>query len=362
MAGLVLRNVSKKFGSVTAVKALDLEIRDREFVSFLGPSGCGKTTTLNMIAGLETPTEGQILMHGKDVTKVPPRLRNFAMVFQGYALYPHMTVADNIAFALKVRNMERSEIAKRVANAAEKLELKEVLGRYPRQLSGGQRQRVALGRAFVRDPHVFLLDEPLSNLDAVLRVQTRVELKRLFADLDTTAVYVTHDQAEAMTMSDRIAVFRQGSLQQFAAPLEIYRNPANKFVATFVGSPPMSVVEATTDDSGSLRALGATIALPEAVRAKVQSGTAYDLGLRAEDLTLDPNGQVRMTVDLVEHLGSVTIVHLSSEAGRLIAQSAPTDAVRAGDVVNVRVDPAMLYLFDRQSGGAVATPGIAGTR
>ncbi|KQW83556.1 hypothetical protein ASC89_27830 [Devosia sp. Root413D1] len=358
MAGLILSNVWKKFGSVVAVQALDLEIRDREFVSFLGPSGCGKTTTLNMIAGLETPSEGQILMDGLDVTKVPPRLRNFAMVFQGYALYPHMTVADNIGFALKVRNLDKAEIAKRVADAAERLELKEVLGRYPRQLSGGQRQRVALGRAFVRDPHVFLLDEPLSNLDAVLRVQTRVELKRLFADLDTTAVYVTHDQAEAMTMSDRIAVFRHGVLQQFASPLDIYRNPANRFVATFVGSPPMSVVEATLGDDNQLRAFGTSIALPEAVLGKLKVGKSYDLGLRAEDLVLAPDGQLKMRVDLVEHLGAQTIVHLSSSQGRLIAQSSPTEPAKAGDMVGIRLDPAGLYLFDRQSGAAIVTPGL----
>jgi len=357
MAGLVLKNVWKKFGGVVAVKSLDLEIKDREFVSFLGPSGCGKTTTLNMIAGLETPTEGEILMEGRDLTKVPPRLRNLAMVFQGYALYPHLTVADNIAFALKVRNMDRAEIDKRVANAAEKLELKEVLGRYPRQLSGGQRQRVALGRAFVRDPHVFLLDEPLSNLDAVLRVQTRVELKRLFADLDTTAIYVTHDQAEAMTMSDRIAVFRSGVLQQFATPLDIYRNPANRFVATFVGSPPMSVVEGMVDGGGNLQALGASIALPESVRQSLASGTRYDIGFRAEDLTLAAGGQVKMRVDLIEHLGALTIVHLSSPAGRLIAQSSPTEAARAGDMVSVHFDPQMLYVFDREGGTSIVTPG-----
>jgi ABC-type sugar transport system ATPase subunit len=299
-------------------------------------------------------------MEGRDLTKVPPRLRNLAMVFQGYALYPHLTVAENIAFALKVRNMERGEIDKRVANAAEKLELKEVLDRYPRQLSGGQRQRVALGRAFVRDPHVFLLDEPLSNLDAVLRVQTRVELKRLFAELDTTAIYVTHDQAEAMTMSDRIAVFRHGVLQQFATPLDIYRNPANKFVATFVGSPPMSIVEAVLDDAGRFSVLGASIAVPAGVRQRLETGKSYDLGLRAEDLRLSSHGQIKMRIDLIEHLGALTIIHLSSPAGRLIAQSSPTEAARVGDVVNVSVNPEMLYIFDRQDSAALATPGLGG--
>jgi ABC-type sugar transport system ATPase subunit len=359
MAGLILNNVWKKFGSVTAVQALNLEIRDREFVSFLGPSGCGKTTTLNMIAGLETPTSGEILMEGRDLTKVPPRSRNLAMVFQGYALYPHMTVADNIGFALKVRNLDKAEIDRRVADAATRLELNDVLGRYPRQLSGGQRQRVALGRAFVRDPHVFLLDEPLSNLDAVLRVQTRVELKRLFAELDTTAIYVTHDQAEAMTMSDRIAVFRHGVLQQFASPLEIYRNPANRFVATFVGSPPMSVFDGVLD-AGGLRLLDAMIPLPEQVTAKLTAGLSYEVGLRAEDITVDSTGPIAMRVDLVEHLGSMTMLHLSSPEGRLIAQSPATQPARAGETVRLRPDPRMLYVFDRQTGAALVTPALAG--
>jgi multiple sugar transport system ATP-binding protein len=356
VAGLILKNVCKKFGSVTAVQDLNLEIRDREFVSFLGPSGCGKTTTLNMIAGLESVSSGEILMDGEDLTRVPPRSRNLAMVFQGYALYPHMTVADNIGFALKVRNLEKAEIMRRVADAAERLELKDMLDRYPRHLSGGQRQRVALGRAFVRDPHVFLLDEPLSNLDAVLRVQTRVELKRLFAELDTTAVYVTHDQAEAMTMSDRIAVFRHGVLQQFGTPLDIYRNPANRFVATFVGSPPMSVFEGAFDDSGNLRLLGTDVSLPDRVMAPLRAGTKYDIGLRPEDVTVGATGDVAVRVDLVEHLGAMTILHLSTPAGRLMAQSTATETARAGDTVSIRIEARSLYVFDQRSGDALVTP------
>ena len=356
MAGLTLRNVWKKFGSVTAVRELNLDIRDREFVSFLGPSGCGKTTTLNMIAGLENVSSGEILMDGRDLTKVPPRSRNLAMVFQGYALYPHMTVADNIGFALTVRNMERAEIARRVADAAERLELKDMLDRYPRQLSGGQRQRVALGRAFVRDPHVFLLDEPLSNLDAVLRVQTRVELKRLFAELDTTAVYVTHDQAEAMTMSDRIAVFSRGELQQFASPLEIYRNPANRFVATFVGSPPMSVFPGTLDDGGNLRVLGVSVPLADRVKPRLRVGASYDVGLRPEDIGVGSVGDVSVRVDLVEHLGAMTILHLSSPGGRLIAQSNAAEPAKAGEMVFARINPRTLYVFDSASGEAIVTP------
>ena len=358
MAGLILRKVWKEFGSVTAVRELNLEIRDREFVSFLGPSGCGKTTTLNMIAGLESVTSGEILMDGQDLTKVPPRSRNLAMVFQGYALYPHMPVADNIGFALKVRNMEKAEIDRRVADAAERLELKDMLERYPRQLSGGQRQRVALGRAFVRDPHVFLLDEPLSNLDAVLRVQTRVELKRLFSELDTTAIYVTHDQAEAMTMSDRIAVFSRGELQQFAAPLDIYRNPANRFVATFVGSPPMSVFRGTFDESGNLKFLGASVPVPDGVKPRLHVGATYDVGLRPEDVSVGANGDVSVRVDLVEHLGAMTILHLSSPGGRLIAQSNAAEPAKAGDTVFARINPQTLYVFDPATGAALLTPAL----
>ncbi|MBN9304758.1 MAG: hypothetical protein BGO82_11380 [Devosia sp. 67-54] len=358
MAGLILRNVWKKFGAVTAVRELNLEIRDREFVSFLGPSGCGKTTTLNMIAGLESVTSGEILMDGQDLTKVPPRSRNLAMVFQGYALYPHMTVADNIGFALKVRNIEKAEIDRRVADAAERLELKDMLERYPRQLSGGQRQRVALGRAFVRDPHVFLLDEPLSNLDAVLRVQTRVELKRLFSELDTTAIYVTHDQAEAMTMSDRIAVFSRGELQQFAAPLDIYRNPANRFVATFVGSPPMSVFPGTFEDSGNLKFLGASVPVPDQVKPRLRADATYDVGLRPEDVSVGVSGDVSVRVDFVEHLGAMTILHLSLPGGRLIAQSNAAEPAKAGDTVFARINPRTLYVFDPATGAALVTPAL----
>ena len=360
MAGLILRNVWKKFGAVTAVRELNLEIRDREFVSFLGPSGCGKTTTLNMIAGLESVTTGEILMDGQDLTKVPPRARNLAMVFQGYALYPHLTVADNIGFALKVRNMERAEINRRVADAAERLELKDMLDRYPRQLSGGQRQRVALGRAFVRDPHVFLLDEPLSNLDAVLRVQTRVELKRLFSELDTTAIYVTHDQAEAMTMSDRIAVFSRGELQQFASPLDIYRNPANRFVATFVGSPPMSVFKGTFDDSGNLELLGTSVPVPEQMKPKLRAGATYDVGLRPEDVSVGADGDVPVRVDLVEHLGAMTILHLSTPGGRLVVQSSAAEPAKAGDTIFAHINPRTLYVFDPATGAALVTPALIG--
>jgi ABC-type sugar transport system ATPase subunit len=347
MAGVTLRRLTKRFGPTVAVSDLDLEIRDGEFVSFLGPSGCGKTTTLNMIAGLEQPTAGSIHIGDIDVTRMPAMQRDVAMVFQSYALYPHMNVARNLGFALRVRGLPKPEIADRVARAAASLSLTALLTRYPRQLSGGQRQRVALGRALVRDPKVFLLDEPLSNLDAVLRGQTRAELKRLFDGLGTTAIYVTHDQAEAMTMSDRIAVFDHGHLQQFGTPLEIYRAPANRFVASFVGSPPMRCVPATVR-GGALHALGARFA------ADLPDGECV-LGLRPEDIRLG-DGPVLASVVLLEHLGSVVLVTLSCAGQEFVAQASPDTALRRGDRVRVALDPATFYVFD-QAGAALRTPG-----
>jgi ABC-type sugar transport system ATPase subunit len=347
MASVTLRALTKRFGSVTAVADLDLEIRDGEFVSFLGPSGCGKTTTLNMIAGLEQPSSGSIHIGATDVTRMPAMQRDIAMVFQSYALYPHMTVARNLGFALRVRGMLKAEIAAKVDRAAASLSLTEHLTRYPRQLSGGQRQRVALGRALVRDPQVFLLDEPLSNLDAVLRVQTRAELKRLFDGLGTTAIYVTHDQAEAMTMSDRIAVFDHGRLQQFGTPLEIYRAPVNRFVASFVGSPPMRFVPAKVS-GGVLLALGARFV------ADLPDGECV-LGLRPEDVRLG-DGPVLANVALLEHLGSVVLATLSCAGQEFVAQASPDTTLRRGDRVRVTLDPAAFYVFD-QAGVALRTPG-----
>jgi ABC-type sugar transport system ATPase subunit len=356
MAGVTLEGLRKQFGPVVAVESLDLEIRDREFVSFLGPSGCGKTTTLNMIAGLETPSAGRIAIGETDVTRVPPMRRDVAMVFQSYALYPHMKVAENIGFALRVRGLPKPEIEAAVRRAASVLELEGLLDRYPRQLSGGQRQRVALGRAFVRDPQVFLLDEPLSNLDAVLRIQTRAELKLLFGKLGKTAIYVTHDQAEAMTMSDRIAVFRAGRLQQFDTPLGIYRNPANRFVASFVGSPPMSFVPATVGDS-AIDLLGVSLPAPAGLAGGL-AGRAVEVGLRSEDVTIG-DGPLAATVELVEHLGGAAIIHLSRQGRRFLAGAGPTAAFRPGQAVAVGIDPRQLYLFDPQTEAAIRTPGAA---
>src|SRR6187455_292778 len=248
MSQVVIRNANKKYGDVHAVKDVNLQVRDKEFMVFVGPSGCGKTTTLRMVAGLEAITSGDILIGDKVVNDLPPMDRDIAMVFQNYALYPHMSVYDNMAFGLKMRKFEKAEIGKRVKEAADILGIGELLKRKPRQLSGGQRQRVALGRAIVRHPRVFLFDEPLSNLDAKLRVQMRVELKKLHLRLGTTAVYVTHDQVEAMTLGDRVVVMKDGLVQQVGDPLELYNQPANKFVAGFIGSPAMNFATVTMAD------------------------------------------------------------------------------------------------------------------
>ena len=254
MSQVVIRNANKKYGEVHAVKDVNIQIRDKEFMVFVGPSGCGKTTTLRMVAGLEAITSGDILIGDRVVNDLPPMDRDIAMVFQNYALYPHMSVYDNMAFGLKMRKFDKAEIGRRVQRAAEILDITELLERKPRQLSGGQRQRVALGRAIVRDPKVFLFDEPLSNLDAKLRVQMRVELKKLHERLGTTAIYVTHDQVEAMTLGDRVVVMKDGWVQQVGEPLDLYNTPANKFVAGFIGSPAMNFANVTvTQANGSLR-------------------------------------------------------------------------------------------------------------
>ena len=284
MAEVIVRKLNKKFDTNHVVKDVDLHIRDKEFVVFVGPSGCGKTTTLRMIAGLEAITSGEILIGDTVVNEVPPMDRDIAMVFQNYALYPHMSVADNMAFGLKMRKFEKPEIEKRIKRAAEILGIGELLHRKPRQLSGGQRQRVALGRAIVRDPKVFLFDEPLSNLDAKLRVQMRVELKKLHERLAVTSIYVTHDQVEAMTLGDRVVVMKDGVVQQVGEPLELYNTPANRFVAGFIGSPAMNFADVTlaraTTASCGPRRPGLRIGLPEplAGRANGRSGAQGDAG------------------------------------------------------------------------------------
>src|SRR5437764_13514376 len=275
MSQVVIRNANKKYGDVHAVKDVNLQVRDKEFMVFVGPSGCGKTTTLRMVAGLEAITSGDILIGDRVSNDLPPMDRDIAMVFQNYALYPHMSVYDNMAFGLKMRKFDRADIAKRVQEAAEILGIQDYLKRKPRQLSGGQRQRVALGRAIVRHPRVFLFDEPLSNLDAKLRVQMRVELKKLHERLGTTAIYVTHDQVEAITLGDRVVVMKDGWVQQVGEPLDLYNTPANKFVAGFIGSPAMNFADVTLGETGGrvvAEATGLRIGLPPELAARARAG------------------------------------------------------------------------------------------
>src|SRR5271170_697569 len=291
MARVAMRSLNKKYDEVHAVIDVNLDIRDKEFVVLVGPSGCGKTTTLRMVAGLESITSGHISIDEKIVNELPPMDRDIAMVFQNYALYPHMSVYDNMAFGLKMRKFEKPEIAKRVQEAAEILGIEQLLKRKPRQLSGGQRQRVALGRAIVRHPRVFLFDEPLSNLDAKLRVQMRVELKKLHLRLGTTAIYVTHDQVEAMTLGDRVVVMKDGVVQQVGEPLELYNQPANRFVGGFIGSPAMNFAQVTLADGNgrvTAEAEGLKICLPDALagRARAKAGRKATLGIRPEDIRI----------------------------------------------------------------------------
>jgi len=359
MGQVVLRNVNKFYDSVHAVKDVNLQIRDKEFVVFVGPSGCGKTTTLRMIAGLEAISSGDISIDGQVVNNLPPMDRDIAMVFQNYALYPHMSVYDNMAFGLKMRKFARREIAKRVQEAADILDIGDYLKRKPRQLSGGQRQRVALGRAIVRHPRVFLFDEPLSNLDAKLRVQMRVELKKLHQRLGTTAVYVTHDQVEAMTLGDRVVVMRDGLVQQVGEPLDLYNSPANRFVAGFIGSPAMNFATVKmTDGDGRLTAKNAGLELevPQShiERLKSHIGREVTIGIRPENLHVatdsDPAGfTFPSKVEVVEQLGSEILLDVRVGGDTMVAAVDPTIRARVQDQIRLAVNPARLHFFDAQT-------------
>jgi multiple sugar transport system ATP-binding protein len=352
MASVTYENVTKRFSAETvAVNDLSIQIKDGEFMVLVGPSGCGKSTALRMLAGLEDITEGEIKIGDRVVNEVPPRDRDIAMVFQSYALYPHMTVYDNMAFGLKMRGTPRGDIERRVREAARMLELEPLLKRKPRQLSGGQRQRVALGRAIVREPQVFLLDEPLSNLDAKLRVQTRIELQKQHRALGATFIYVTHDQVEAMTMGDRIAVMRDGILQQVAPPREIYDKPANMYVAGFIGSPTMNFVPVKIEGGNKAKANAFEVELPRPVQV-----TEAILGIRPEALTERPSpdsAALEMKVDVVEILGSDQFLYGSSGSDQLTARVEPNLKVTPGDRVKLGLDRRHLHLFDAKTEQAI---------
>jgi len=369
MADIVLSGVTKEFpGGSVAVSSLDLEIADGEFLVLVGPSGSGKTTVLRMVGGLEEATDGEIRIGGRDVTGLAPRDRDIAMVFQTYALYPHMTVFQNMAFGLKLRKTAGDEIRRRVEGTAELLGLSDLLDRKPRALSGGQRQRVAMGRAIVREPAAFLMDEPLSNLDAKLRVQMRAEITRLHQRLRTTTLYVTHDQTEAITMADRVAVMRDGALQQLDTPAALYDDPLNLFVAGFIGSPAMNVVTASlTPADGRVFASFAEhrLAVPEAVLARrpgarrvVAAGGDVTLGIRPEDIEdaefvpgAGPDELLDVPVELAEPLGAETIVHFDAAPGvPFTARLSPRTTLRAGRRAKLAVDVERLHLFDAASG------------
>ena len=363
MANLSIRNLQKGFDGHAIIKGIDLDVRDREFVVFVGPSGCGKSTLLRLIAGLEEVTAGTIELDGRDITQVSPAKRDLAMVFQTYALYPHMTVRKNMSFALDLAGGNKADIERKVGEAARILQLDPLLERKPKQLSGGQRQRVAIGRAIVRNPKIFLFDEPLSNLDAALRVQTRLELSRLHKELKATMIYVTHDQVEAMTLADKVVVLNGGKVEQVGSPLELYHHPANLFVAGFLGTPKMGFLKGTisrVDRHGCEVTLdaGATINLPLA-GASLSVGSAVTLGIRPEHLNIARDGDCQMQViaDVSERLGSDTYCHVRTSSGEALTLRIRGDlASKYGETLNLHLDSTHCHLFDAQ--GLVITSAL----
>ncbi len=366
MADVSIRELNKKYDNgFHAVKDVSLEIRDKEFLVLVGPSGCGKTTTLRMVAGLEEITSGEIRIGDQVVNDLPPMDRNIAMVFQNYALYPHKTVFDNMAFGLQMRGYAKDDILKRVREAAEILGIEPLLERKPRQLSGGQRQRVAVGRAIVRHPEVFLFDEPLSNLDAKLRVQMRVELKRLHEQLETTAIYVTHDQVEAMTLGDRVVVMKDGRVQQIGEPLELYGQPANRFVAGFIGSPAMNFVDVAISGAGDAlwaEAPGLRLKVPSHLRGRVgaTAGQRLTLGVRPEALRL-ANGKdegvddysFATAVDVIEPLGNEILLNFRAGGVPMVARVDPGVRVKPHQSIRFSLDPERLHFFDGKTEAAI---------
>jgi multiple sugar transport system ATP-binding protein len=358
LARVVLENVSKRYDEVEAVKSINLEIKDKEFLVLVGPSGCGKTTTLRMIAGLEEVTEGKIMIGDRVINDVPPKDRNIAMVFQSYALYPHMKVYDNMAFGLRLRGMTKKEIDERVREAAEILELNKLLDRLPKQLSGGQRQRVALGRAIVRRPQVFLMDEPLSNLDAKLRVQMRAELQRLHKKLDATIVYVTHDQVESMTLGQRMAVILNGELQQVESPLVVYQKPTNRFVAGFIGSPPMNFIKGVIQkrkDAYSFECNGIKFDIPASVDHLLEEyiGKEIIFGIRPEDIWDVPSSGwieqktiIETKVDFRELMGSDIYIYANAGKTNLIGRVGAMSDPKPGSSFGLVFNLSNVHFFD----------------
>jgi multiple sugar transport system ATP-binding protein len=362
VAEIGLQRVRKTFGRVVAVKDVDLTIADGEFLVLLGPSGCGKTTTLRCIAGLERADTGRIFIGGRDVTELPPARRGIAMVFQSYAVFPHMTVAQNIGFGLRMRHIAKREIRAAVQEAAELLQIDELLDRYPAQLSGGQRQRVAVARAIVMKPEVLLMDEPLSNLDALLRLQMRAELKRLHREIGTTTVYVTHDQIEALSLGDRIAVMREGVIVQLDHPNTVYDRPATTFVAGFIGTPPMNFLRATVNTSGDDLALAVgdfTLLLPPAWKPSLRAmvGKLVVVGIRAENIGVHADatpGSLPATVLVSEPLGAQQLLTVQVGKDVLKVATAPEPLLRAGQTVGLTMTKEKLRLFDEESGKALS--------
>ncbi|NIC07504.1 ABC transporter ATP-binding protein [Billgrantia bachuensis] len=349
MATLQLNNIVKQFDDTQVLKGIDLEVHDREFVVFVGPSGCGKSTLLRIIAGLESASSGDIMIDGQRINDVGPAERGLAMVFQSYALYPHMTVEDNMGFSLKLAGVPKEERRRKVREAASVLQLEPLLERKPKALSGGQRQRVAIGRAIVRNPSIFLFDEPLSNLDAALRVQMRIELARLHEELDATMIYVTHDQIEAMTMADKIVVLQGGVVEQVGSPMELYHHPRNRFVAGFIGSPKMNFLEVELVNAG-----------PESVEVRLPDGATCEvpvdgsglgagpltLGIRPEHLRLEPEGPLSGRIEVIERLGGVTSLYVRMQDTLVTVSADGNVDSRVGDILRFGFDRACAHLFD----------------
>jgi multiple sugar transport system ATP-binding protein len=349
MAQVEIRDVGKAFGAVRVLEQVNINIADGEFVVLVGPSGCGKSTLLRMVAGLEPVTQGAVLIGDKVVNHLPPAKRDIAMVFQTYALYPHKTVAENMAFSLKLKGTDPAIVAEKLNKAAEILDLKPYLQRYPRQLSGGQRQRVAMGRAIVRDPQVFLFDEPLSNLDAKLRVQMRTEIKELHQRLKTTTIYVTHDQVEAMTMADKIVVMQSGNIEQIGAPLDLFDKPANVFVASFIGSPSMNILKGKVGKGPNAAIEIGDIRLPVPKGISLIGGQEVLYGVRPEHLSLSETG-FEAKISVVEPTGSETMVFLRSGITEIVALFRERHAFKPGDTLKLRPREEQVHLFDPQSG------------